>query len=500
VGLPARTDGPLTRGLALRGVGKRFGATVALHEARCVVREGTVHALLGENGAGKTTLMRIAFGMVAADTGEVSLHGKRLDVRSSADAIAAGIGMVHQHFMLIPAMTVAENVVLGGHGRLDPAAASARTRAVASAAGLALDADARVRDLPVGAQQRLEIVKALARDARILILDEPTAVLSPAESEDLHAWLRRFATSGGTVVLITHRLQEALAVADDVTVLRRGMTVLERSADGLAVTDVIAALTGEAADEGGSLLPEHALAPRAGPATAGAVCLALEHVRHVDSTGVLRLDDVSLEIREGEILGVIAVEGSGERELLRILAGRLEPVSGTVRRPPVVGFIPADRMHEALIPSMSLTENFALAGAGARRGLVDWRSMRERTQAAIDGFRVQATGPAQPALELSGGNQQRFVVARERAVAPRALVAENPGRGLDIRAARHVRDEMLAARDAGAAIVFYSSDIDEVLAVATRVVACHRGRVREVTPPADPADRDPYTRAVMGVG
>jgi simple sugar transport system ATP-binding protein len=481
-------------------VRKRFGATVALDEAQCLVREGTVHALLGENGAGKTTLMRIAFGMVTADAGEVSLHGKRLDLRSSADAIAAGIGMVHQHFMLIPAMTVAENVVLGGHGRLDPAAASVRTREVASAAGLALDPEARVRDLSIGAQQRLEIVKALARDARILILDEPTAVLSPAESEELYAWLRRFAASGGTVVLITHRLHEALAVADDVTVLRRGATVLERSAGDLAVADVITALTGETAGDGSSLLPESAPAPLDGPAIAGPVRLALEHVRHVDGAGILRLDDVSLEVREGEILGVIAIEGSGERELLRILAGRLEPVMGTVRRPSVVGFIPADRVHEALIPSMSLTENFALAGAGARRGLIDWQSMRERAQAAIDGFRVQATGPAQPALQLSGGNQQRFVVARERAVAPQALVAENPGRGLDIRAARHVRDEMLAARNAGAAIVFYSSDIDEVLAVATRVVACHRGRVREVTPPPDPDDRSPYTRALMGVG
>jgi ABC-type uncharacterized transport system ATPase subunit len=499
VGLPARTDGPLTGGLALRGVRKRFGATVALDDARCVVREGTVHALLGENGAGKTTLMRVAFGMVAMDAGEVSLHGKRLDLRSSADAIAAGIGMVHQHFMLIPAMTVAENVVLGGHGRLDPAAASARTREVASAAGLALDADALVRDLSVGAQQRVEIVKALARDARILILDEPTAVLSPTESEELYAWLRRFAASGGTVVLITHRLQEALAVADDVTVLRRGATVLERNADGLAVAEVIAALTGETADEGGSLLPESALAPPIRPTIARPVRLALEHVRHIDRAGVLRLDDTSLEVREGEILGVIAVEGSGEHELLRILAGRLEPTEGTVRRPPAVGFIPADRIHEALIPSMSLTENFALAGAGARRGLIDWRSMRERAQAAIDGFRVQATGPAQPALELSGGNQQRFIVARERAVAPQALVAENPARGLDIRAARHVRDEMLAAREAGAAIVFYSSDVDEVLAVATRVIACHRGRVREVMPPSDANDRSPYARALMGV-
>jgi simple sugar transport system ATP-binding protein len=231
----------------------------------------------------------------------------------------------------------------------------------------------------------------------------------------------------------------------------------------------------------------------------GPVRLALAHVRHVDEAGVVRLDDVTLDVRAGEILGVIAVEGSGERELLRILAGRLEPGAGMVRRPPVVGFIPADRSHEALIPSLSLTENFALARAGAHRGLMDWPTLRKHTGAAIAAFDVRATGPAQPVAELSGGNQQRFVVARERAVAPQALVAESPGRGLDIRAASRVRDELLRARQDGAAIVLYSSDIDEVLAVATRVVACHRGQVREVTAPADPRDRSPYTRALMGL-
>lgn len=498
MGILARTDGTLTRGLALRGVRKRFGATLALDSAQCVIREGTVHALLGENGAGKTTLMRIAFGLLPADAGEVTLHGVKFAFRSTADAIAAGIGMVHQHFSVIPAMTVAENVALGGHGRFDPAGAAARTAEVARTAGLALDPAALVRDLPVGAQQRLEIVKALAHDARILILDEPTAVLSPDESRELYGWLRRFTGTGGTVVLITHRLQEALDVADDVTVLRRGRTVLERTTTGLDPADVIAALTGEPVTEGQALLPGARGTARPG-AGAGEVRLSLDRAGYIDARGIKRLENVDLEVRASEVLGVIAVEGSGERELLRILAGRLEPTSGTVHRPAAVGFVPADRTREALIPALSLAENFALAGAGARRGLVDWHEVRDRTLAAMEAFEVRATGPAQPVAELSGGNQQRFVVARERSVSPLALVAENPGRGLDIRAASRVRQELLVSSREGAAIVFYSSDLDEVLAVATRVVACHRGRVIEVPAPPDPLDRAPYARALAGI-
>lgn len=488
----------MTRGLALRGIRKRFGDTTALDDARCVIREGTVHALLGENGAGKTTLMRIAFGMLEADAGEMTLHGAAVRFRESADAIAAGIGMVHQHFTVIPAMTVAENVALGGRGRFDPRAAARRAEDVARTSGLGLEPGERVRDLPIAARQRLEIVKALAHEARILVLDEPTAVLSPAEAAELYAWMRRFTATGGTVVLITHRLTEALAIADDVTVLRRGRTVLEQAAAGLDASTVIAALTGESTDGGARMLPE--LSARARPGTqAGDVRISLQDVRVVDASGVVRLEGVNLEVREREIVGLIAVEGSGEKELLRVLAGRLAPSSGHVRRPPAVGFVPADRTHEALIPSLSLTENFALARAAEHRGLLDWDTMEARTREALLAFQVRAAGPHQAAAELSGGNQQRFIIARERATSPLALVAENPGRGLDIRAAERVREEMTNARDAGAAIVFHSSDVDEVLAIATRVVACHRGRVAEVVAPADPRDRTPYARALAGL-
>ena len=493
----------MIRGLVLRGMHKHFGATMALDDAYCTVRGGTVHALLGENGAGKTTLMRIAFGMLTPDAGTIELDGRKLHLRSSADAITAGLGMVHQHFMLIPAMTVAENVALGGHGPFDARAAATRVREIGRETGLVLDRAARVRDLPLGAQQRLEIVKALAHDANILILDEPTAVLIPEEADELYAWLRRFPERGGTVVLITHKLREALEIADDVTVLRRGRTVLEETNRRFNERDVIDALVGDTsatAPEPWAGAPATAREPRADDlASTRRTVLALSGVRYVDEAGVTRLDDVTLSVASGDVLGVLGVEGAGQRELLRILAGRLEPTAGTVTRPARVGFIPEDRLHDALIPSMTLTENLALAEAGTRRGIVDWTVLRTQTREIIAALDLRAAGVDAPVDTLSGGNQQKFVVGRERAIAAEALVAENPTRGLDIRATERVRAEISALHgDPAPAVVFYSSDIDEVLAVATRVVVCYAGRVTEIKPSSDPDDRTPYTRALMG--
>ena len=496
----------MTARLALRGVRKRFGATVALDDAHCEIRAGTVHALLGENGAGKTTLMRIAFGIITPESGVIEVDGAPVRFRSSADAIAQGIGMVHQHFMLVPAMTVAENVALGGRGAVESAAAEERTRSIGRETGLLLDPGAKAGELGVGAQQRLEIVKALAHDARILILDEPTAVLSPGETTELYSWLRRFAAQGGTVVLITHRLEEALEIADDVTILRAGRTVLESAAPGLDSHTVIAALTGDPASSSDlAVAPqERPTAPtdsamHASPAGGDAV-FSLEGVGYVDAAGVRRLSDVNLWVAPGEILGVIGVEGAGQRELLRILAGRLQPTSGTVKRPAQVGFVPEDRSRDALIPSMSLVENFALAGASSRRGLMDWSRLDAETNQVINELDVRTSSADARVATLSGGNQQKLVVGRERAVARAALVAENPTRGLDIRASERVRREISARRGTPApAVIYHSSDLDEVLAVATRVVACFAGRVTAVVPPATEGDRTPYAKALMGV-
>lgn len=481
--------------LVLRDVRRAFDATLALDGAHCTVRRGTIHALLGENGAGKTTLMRIAFGLLQPDAGTLAINGQATRLRSSADAIARGVGMVHQHFMLVPALTAAENVALGGRGRFDRERTAERLRTIGRETGLTVDPDARVRDLPVGAQQRLEIVKALAHDARLLILDEPTAVLAPEESADLLRWLRRFVEGGSTVVLITHKLREALAVADDLTVLRRGRTVLTAARTAVDERAVVEALVG---DDGGVATAQRRSPRSELPATAP-VIFALDNVTHYDSRGVRRLDAVSLTVRAGEVLGVIGVEGAGQRELLRVLAGRLIPTQGRVLRPDRVGFVPEDRLRDALIPRLTLTENLALADAGHLRGLMDWRAVRARASEMMTRFDVRASAPTATVATLSGGNQQKFVVGRERSVSSAALVAENPTRGLDLRAAASVREDLSGRTgSATAAVVFYSADIDEVLAVADRVVVCFEGRVREIARPADPDDRTPYARAMTG--
>ena len=502
--------------LALRDVVKRFGPAVALDGASLTVPTRTLHAVLGENGAGKTTLMRAAFGLVRPDGGEVRVLGRARRFATPAEAIAAGVGMVHQHFTLVPAMTVAENVALGGRGRFDPAAAAARVRAVGEATGLRLDPAAVVGTLPVAAQQRLEIVKALARAARVLILDEPGAVLSPDEAEELLGWLRRWVDAGGTAVLVTHKLRDALRHADAVTVLRHGRTVLARpvrdAAGALTEADLAAAMLGEAAAEGRADAagePALAQAPDAGgdavgravsatpgarrPAAERPVVVRAAGVGAVDPRGVPRVRDATFALRAGELAGVAAVEGSGQHELLRLLAGRLAPTSGVLERPARVAFIPEDRHRDALLVDAPLAENLALAGAGARRGRVPWARLRARTAELAVAFDVRGGGPMTPAGALSGGNQQKFVVARELAGAeqlsgasagdePSLVVAENPTRGLDIRAAAAVRDRLRAARDAGATVVVYSSDLDEVLALAERVLVMHDGRVYDAPP------------------
>lgn len=477
--------------LTLRGIHKRFGNTVALDGAECAVRAGTVHALLGENGAGKTTLMRIAFGMLQPDAGELLLHGRPYHPQDSRAAIAAGVGMVHQHFMLVPALTVAENAALGGHGRFARADAAARVRAIGEATGLQLNPDARVADLPVGAQQRAEIVRALSHDARVLILDEPTAVLTPSESDELYAWMRRFAAQGGTAVLITHKLREALAVADDVTVLRRGRSVLQQRRGEVTEPALVQAIIGTGVD---------ARAEQPLPtAPDGDVVLALDAAGWTDGRGVTRLAPTTLQVRRGEILGVLGVEGAGQAELLRLLAGRLAPSTGNVQRPERVGFIPEDRLQDAIIPAFTLTENLALAVAGTAEGLMPWTELRDTTSALVEEYDVRAPGPSALAAALSGGNQQRFVVGRERARAEGALVAENPTRGLDVRAAQRVLDAIrsVATVARGAAVV-HSADLDEILALTRRIAVCFNGQVHEVPPPADPNDREPYARALVG--
>ena len=469
--------------LALEAIDKRFGEVQALRGASLNVRRGTLHAVLGENGAGKTTLMRIAFGLMPSDAGGVYIDGAPVTLTSGADAICRGLGMVHQHFTLVPAMTAAENIALGGRGRLDVRAVAARVQALVERTGLRVDPSARIASLGVGAQQRVEILKALYSNARLLILDEPTAVLTPPETEELFAWLRRFVSEGGTAVLVTHKLQEALAVADDVTVLRRGQCVLAASSAQLDMTALVRAVTGDDADEPFSK-PDNATAASTAPTRRvpqrGACVARLDAVSARDARGVERVREATVDCFAGEIIGLAGVEGSGVHELLRLLAGRLTPSSGVATLPSRIGFIPEDRLRDAVIEEFTLTENVALRGAGARRGRMPWTAMAALTAGLMERHDVRALSPATRAGALSGGNQQKFVVGRELDEHPTLVVAENPVRGLDIRATAHVLRELAGSADAGSAVVFYSADIDELLPVADRMLVVFAGRVREV--------------------
>jgi simple sugar transport system ATP-binding protein len=403
--------------------------------------------------------------------------------------------MVHQHFTLVPVMTVAENVALGGHGMLDVQRTINRLHELSERTGFVLDPQVPVELLSVAAQQRVEIAKALMRDARLLVLDEPTAVLPPPESAALLQWLRSFADQGNAVVLITHKLGEALSVADDVTVLRRGRTVLATPAADANAASLTHAMIGSVeVDNRPIRSPEDR--PRAGNPARPPVFRA-ENLTLVDTTGIVRLRVASFVIGAGEIVGIAGVEGAGQRELLRALAGRLPVASGVLERPSVVGFVPEDRHRDAVLLDRPLVENVALRGAGVRRGLIDWGAIEERTKSLMRTFDVRAAGTRAPMRTVSGGNQQKLVLAREfgfdARVDGRAIVVENPTRGLDVRAAIEIHERLRAARDAGAAVAVYSSDIDEVLQLASRILVVYNGTVREAA-----VDREVVGRLMLG--
>jgi simple sugar transport system ATP-binding protein len=392
--------------------------------------------------------------------------------------------MVHQHFTSIPALSVSENVALTAGWPVAPRTLRSRVRALNERIGLPLNPDALAGSLSVGLKQRLEIVKALATDTHILLLDEPTAVLAPAESEELLRVVRSFTAGGGSAVLITHKLDEALAAADSVTVLRQGVVAYTGPVKGQTAATLAGAMIGSTSFES-DLLPAdtpHGLAPPAG--------LALVRVESVDiarESGLgIAVRQASLTVRGGEIVGVAAVEGNGQRELLRAVAGRVHPLRGKIQVTGPVGFIPEDRTTEGLIPELSLAENVVLGARGGepwiRRGRIDWRAAREYTKGLLDEYGVAAPGPETPAASLSGGNQQKVVAARELAQGPRVVVAEDPTRGLDIRATEAIHSRLRTAAAAGAAVLVHSSDLDEVIALASRVVVMSRGSLIEAAP------------------
>jgi general nucleoside transport system ATP-binding protein len=476
---------PIAPALEMRGVTKRFGSLTAVRGIDLEVARGSVHALLGENGAGKTTLMRLAYGLLPPDSGEIRCFGQEFHTHDVAEARRAGIGMVHQHLSIVPTFTVLENLSLGGSGRFDRRAAARRLAEVSEASGLAIPTDAVARDLSVVQQQRLEILKALARGARLLILDEPTAVLTPSEISDLLRWTRAFADSGGSVILVTHKLHEALSAADAVTVLRRGAVVFRSRAAQTSATELANYMFPDA--------PAYAAPTLRADAAGQSTVVAARALRIDDDRRVPRIRNADFEVRSGEIVGIAGVEGSGYRDLILAVAGLRPVASGALNVPSRIAFVPADRLRDALILEFTLAENVALRGAGHRRGLMRWRAITDHTRELLQAFAVVPPMPDARARSLSGGNQQRVVVARELDGPVDLLVADNPTRGLDLQATTFVQDRIRAAAASGAAVIVHSSDLDEMLALATRVLVVFEGTVREL-----PCDREMVGRAMLG--
>ncbi len=487
--------------LAARRISKRYGTVQALADVSLQCFAGEVHAVLGENGAGKTTLMRIFAGEEVPDAGEVRIDGQRVDFRSPADARAAGIGMVHQHFALVDSLTVAENLALSfaepGEWRLRPAELAVRVRAWAQELGLELPPlHTRLGDLPVGTRQRLEILKALRRASRVLILDEPTAVLTPQETQQLFAMVRQLRTQGRAVLFITHKLAEVQEIADRITVLRQGRVVAEMRAPVADLADLARAMVGQ-----------FTLGWSKPPASRGGEVLALRRVTCEPAPSGTSLRDISFTLHAGEVLGIAGVDGNGQRELFEVLAGLRPPTSGqlcvagktTVVRSPKdalsagLGLVPPDRRREGLVLEMTVLENLLLhdrvLGKFTRRGgRIDWAQAREYGQQLVEKYGIRAGALDAPVATLSGGNQQRTILARELAAEPRVLVAVNPTRGLDFAATQFVYAAITEAVSQGAAAVLISTDLDEIVALSDRVAVLYRGRLSEsLPPPWDPA-------------
>ena len=465
--------------LLLDGIHKRFGQTQALAGATLRVEAGEIHALLGENGAGKSTLMRIAFGLVTSDAGTVQVDGVARRITSPLEARRLGIGMVHQHFTAIPTFSVLENVALWAGWPAHPRDNRARLARLMEATGIDLPPDVAAERLSAGLKQRLEVLKALASEARILLLDEPTSVLPPPETAGFLDLITGLRARGVSSVLITHKITEALETGDRVTVLRRGSVVHSGPVAGASEAMLAAAMLGEAMDR-----PSRPAPPAPGPVLATLTGVA---VAQLEGTGS-GLRGATLELRAGEVLGVAAVEGNGQRELLRAITGLAPVREGMLRAAGPTAFIPEDRTHEGLIADFSLTEHLVLVRGGAapwvRRGWIDWPAARTRTAELMTAYGIRAAGPDAPAASLSGGNQQRMVIAGAAERSPRILVAEHPARGLDFRATAEVYERLKALARGGAAVVLHVPDLDELLQVADRLVVVADGLVVEVPPGA----------------
>lgn len=496
--------------LTLTEIGKRFGDVDALRGVTMTVEPGTVHCILGENGAGKSTLCNIVFGTTAASAGTMTFSGLPYHPNSPADAIASGIGMVHQHFSLVSTMTVRENLLLGHRGYRRPDVNLAdRLAAIEDSYGLSVDLGARTSELPVGARQKVEIVKALLRQPRLILLDEPTAVLDPGEIDSLIETCRALADDGKSVVMITHKLGEVARVADDTTVLRAGTVTGGGPMSSTSISTLLTEMVGTDTDA------THARR-QSSSRPSETIALRLENISCNRPDGSIALTGVDLEVRGGEILGIAGVEGNGQSELAAIISGADSAHTGRItvgsndvtqrhpggRTEAGLGVIPEDRHAEGIIGDLDITENLTLARTEDYRrfGMLDRRKMRADAATAIDEFSIRAAGPNAAMRSLSGGNQQKVVLARElRIEGLVALVAAQPTRGLDIGSVGFVLDKLRAAADAGVGVLVVSNEMDELLALCDRIFVAYRGRLLGPIDADSSTAPDEITELMMGV-
>ena len=479
-----------TPAIELIGIDKRFGSVHANKDVTLSIGQGSIHGIIGENGAGKSTLMSILFGFYHADRGEIRIKAQAVKIRASSDAIAHGIGMVHQHFMLVDPFTVLENVVLGAEGGalIGPALAKARAELnrLAHEYELDVDPDATVGDLPVGLQQRVEILKALFKGAEVLILDEPTGVLTPDEADHLFRILRTLKDQGKTVILITHKLREIMAITDHVSVMRRGELVATRETKTTSVEELAELMVGRRV----------LLRVDKGKATPGAIELDVRNLTWRDKAGVARVDNVSFNVRLGEIVGIAGVSGNGQSELLDLIAGIARPASGEITfenrtcgvestprvlRMEGLAHVPEDRQHRGLISSFDAAESSILGwhydqslGKGFR---LDRDAVVNRCRKEMTDFDVRPADPFLKSSKFSGGNQQKIILAREISRDPDLLIVGQPTRGVDIGAIEFIHKRLIALRDQGKAILLVSVELDEIRSLSDRILVMFAGRI-----------------------
>ncbi|WP_309129032.1 ABC transporter ATP-binding protein [Microbacterium sp.] len=487
--------------LELRGITKRFGALTANDHIDLVVEPGEIHCLLGENGAGKSTLMNVLYGLYQADEGQILIDDEVQHFAGPGDAMNAGIGMVHQHFMLVPVFTVAENVMLGHEqttfgGRLDLAAARRRVKEISDRFGFDVNPDAVVEDLPVGVQQRVEIIKALSRDASILVFDEPTAVLTPQETDELMATMRQLREQGTAIVFITHKLREVREVADRITVIRLGKVVGE--AEPTASNAELASLMVGRAVE----LTVHKDAPQYSGNS-----LVVQDLTVTDAAGTVLVDAASFEVRGGEILAVAGVQGNGQTELTEALLGLQDKVRGSIRLngqelvgrsvrhilDAGVGFVPEDRGVDGLVKEFSIAENLMLDRSNGapfvKAGALQLGLLDEFAKEKIAEFDIRTQGPSQAAGRLSGGNQQKVVLARELSRDLSLFVAAQPTRGVDVGSIEFIHKRIVETRDAGVPVIVISTELDEVSALADRILVMYHGKIVGIVPGDTPREQ-----------